>query len=108
MRVVFLANGDRGVRCLEALVANGHDVAGVVAHPDPPVKPWYASVKETALAAGIPVIQPKDVSRDVSTIARWEPELLVLAGYTQIIRRRLIDVAPRGAVNLHGGKLPEL
>ena len=107
MRVVYLGNNDRGVRCLEALLASGHDVAGVVAHPDPPEKPWYASVKETALAAGIPVIQPAKVSTEADTIRRWEPELLVLVGYTQIIRRKLLDAAPRGAINLHGGKLPE-
>jgi len=107
MRVVYLGNNDRGVRCLEALTAAGHHVAGVVAHPDPSEKPWYASVRDTALSAGIPVIQPADVSKEVETIRRWEPELLVLVGYTQIIRRDLIEVAPRGVINLHGGKLPE-
>ena len=107
MRIVILGNNDRGVRCLQALLVGGHDVAGVVAHPDPPTRPWYGSVKEAALAAGVPVIQPVKVSQDIDTLRRWRPELLVLAGYTQIIRRDLIDLAPRGAVNLHGGKLPE-
>ena len=107
MRIVYLGNNDRGVKCLEALLAAGHDVAGVVAHPDPPVKPWYASVKETALSLGIRVIQPVKVSKEADTIRGWAPELLVLVGYTQIIRRELIDAAPLGAINLHGGRLPE-
>ena len=70
------------------------------------MKPWYASVKETALTLGIPVIQPVKVAKEMDTIRRWAPELLVLVGYTQIIRRSIIDIAPRGAINLHGGKLP--
>ena len=107
MRLVYMGNNDRGVRCLEALVDTGHEVAGVVAHPDPPVKPFYASVKEKALSLGIPVVQPELAVEAGDTVRKWKPELVVLSGYSRILPKSMLHVAPRGCINLHGGKLPE-
>ena len=43
----------------------------------------------------------------VGRIARLKPDLMILAGYNQILRRPLLDIPPMGTINLHGGKLPE-
>ena len=46
---------------LEALIAAGHEICGVLTQPDKPRnrnKVTYSPVKECALAHGIPVYQP--------------------------------------------------
>ena len=59
--------------------------------------------------AGCRVLRPDRVNHpDVITAVRaLEPDLFVLSGYDQILRRELLGVPGRGTINLHGGKLPE-
>src|SRR6267378_1665238 len=112
MRVVFLGSGSFAIPSLEALLAAGHDVAAVVTQPDrekgrgrevspPPLKP-------VAAARGLKVLQPRRV-REPESVAALEalaPEVQVVVAYGQILPRRVIDIAPRGTVNVHGSLLP--
>ena len=112
MRVVFLGSGSFAIPSLEALLAAGHDVAAVVTQPDrekgrgrelspPPLKP-------AAAARGLRVLQPRRV-REPESVAALEalvPEVQVVVAYGQILPRRVIDIAPRGTVNVHASLLP--
>src|SRR6267143_7154636 len=112
MRVVFLGSGSFAIPSLEALLAAGHDVAAVVTQPDrekgrgrelspPPLKP-------VAAARGLKVLQPRRV-REPEAVAALEalaPEVQVVVAYGQILPRRVIDIAPRGTVNVHASLLP--
>jgi methionyl-tRNA formyltransferase len=62
-----------------------------------------------ARAAGVPVLPVTDVNAPdvVDTIARHEPELIVVVGWTRLIRRPLLAVPPRGCVGFHASLLPE-
>jgi methionyl-tRNA formyltransferase len=62
-----------------------------------------------ARAAGVPVLPVADVNLPdvVDTIARHEPELIVVVGWTRLIRRPLLALPPRGCVGLHASLLPE-
>jgi methionyl-tRNA formyltransferase len=112
MRVVFLGSGRFAIPSLEALLAAGHDVAAVVTQPDkekgrgralapPPLKP-------VALARGLDVLQPPRIKAPeaLETLRGLRPEVQVVVAYGQILPRAVIDVAPRGTVNVHGSVLP--
>jgi methionyl-tRNA formyltransferase len=112
MRVVLLGSGSFAIPSLEALLAAGHDVAAVVTQPDrekgrgrelspPPLKP-------VAAVRGLKVLQPRRV-REPESVAALEalaPEVQVVVAYGQILPRRVIDIAPRGTVNVHASLLP--
>lgn len=108
MKIVFAGNKERGVFCLEALRTRGHDVAMAIVHTSPRI-PVPGSVKQTAIAFGIPVLDPEDVNApDVLSILRGvAPDVIVLAGYGPIVGQEFIECARKGCINLHGGKLPE-
>ena len=112
MRLVFLGSGRFAVPSFEALLDAGHDVAAVVTQPDrragrgrgnapPPVKP-------AAEARGVPVFQPQRIAAPdaVEALARLEPELGVVVAYGQLLPRTVLDVPPRGLVNVHASLLP--
>ena len=106
MRVVFAGNQERGLRCLEAVTTAGHEIVGVVAHPEAQAR---GGVADAGSSMGIPVLRPSDVN-DAGVVAELRslgPDVLVLAGYGQILRQPLIALAPHGCVNLHGGRLPQ-
>jgi methionyl-tRNA formyltransferase len=112
MRIVFLGSGSFAIPSFEALIASGHDVAALVTQPDrekgrgralapPPLKP-------VAQARHIPVLQPPRV-RDpqaLSALRALAPELQVVVAYGQILPQGVIEIPPRGTVNVHGSLLP--
>ena len=114
MRVVFLASGAFAVPSLEALVAAGHEVAALVTQPDRVSGRGLAlvppKVKPVAERHGIPVLQFERVRRPEAqeALRQLTPELQVVVAFGQILPRAVIDIAPRGTVNVHASLLPRL
>ena len=106
MRVLFAGNQERGLVCLRALLDAGHDVVGVIAHPTGAAR---GGVAEEGANHGIRVFRPPDVNEKsvVGELAALAPDVVALVGYGQILRQPLLDLAPRGGINLHGGRLPQ-
>jgi methionyl-tRNA formyltransferase len=114
VRVVFLASGAFAVPSLEALVAAGHEVAALVTQPDRVSGRGLAlvppKVKPVAERHGIPVLQFERVRRPEAqeALRQLAPELQVVVAFGQILPRAVIDIAPRGTVNVHASLLPRL
>jgi len=102
------------VPTLQALIAAGHDVALVVSQPDKPVGRSQTltapPVKQTALAAGIPVTQPEKIRSNAEFRAQLEataPEAIVVVAYGRIIPPWMLALPRLGCINLHGSLLPK-
>ena len=109
MRVLFAGNKGRGVVCLQALLTSGYNIVSVLAHPSPEKSVTPGSVAEAALQMGLPLLQPANVNAPevITSLHELAPDLIVLAGYGQIVKQAFIDMASLGCINLHGGKLPQ-
>ena len=88
-------------------------VVGVVTQPDRPkgreLKPTPSPVKRVALQAGLPVLQPEK-ARDATFIAElgaFQPELIVVAAFGQILPRAILDLPRYGCLNVHTSLLPQ-
>lgn len=114
MRIVFMGTPDFAVPSLNALVAAGHDVCGVFSQPDKPVgrhqnKLKATPVKECALSHDIPVFQPVSV-RDGSALEQLkqlDPELIVVAAYGRVLPEEILNLPPKGCINVHSSLLPK-
>lgn len=115
MRILFWGTPDFAVPALRALLGEGYDVVGVVTQPDRPrgrsrsqLEP--SPVKRVALAEALPVLQP-DKPRgeaflaDLHTLA---PDISVVVAYGHILPKVVIDLPPRGTLNIHASLLPAL
>jgi methionyl-tRNA formyltransferase len=113
MKLVFLGTPAFAVPTLEAIVRAGHEMAAVLTQPDRPrgrgQHPAATPVKQAALALGLPVYQPERVRRPeaVEYLRGIGPEAMVVVGYGQIIPQSVIDLAPRGIINVHASLLPK-
>ena len=108
-RAVVFAYHNVGVRCLRVLLAHGVDVALVVTHEDDPRETiWFESVARVARERGIPVIAPADPSAAavVDRVAACRPDFIFAFYYRRMLEPRLLALAPRGALNMHGSLLP--
>ena len=110
-RVVFMGTPDFAVPALQAL-ARDHELVGVVTQPDRPAGRGRQlappPVKEAALALGADVFQPPTLRRPeaVERLARWQPELVVVAAFGQILRPEVLAIPPHGCLNVHASLLP--
>jgi methionyl-tRNA formyltransferase len=113
MRILFMGSGSFAIPSLEALLAAGHEVVGVVTQPDkekgrgrelaaPPVKP-------VALARGLTVLQPRRIKLPEAQdeLRPLAPDFSVVVAYGQILPRTVIDIPRHGTVNVHGSLLPK-
>lgn len=113
MRVIFMGTPDFAVGTLQALAAAGYEPVLAVTQPDKPqgrkqtlVAP---PVKTAAQQLGIPVYQPNRV-RDpqaLEMIGSYEPELIVVAAFGQILPKELLDLPKYGCINVHASLLPK-
>lgn len=113
MRVVFMGTPDIAAACLKRILADGFDVVGVYTQPDRPkgrgMKLVCSPVKETALAAGIPVFQPEHF-REEETVARLralKPDICAVVAYGRILPQKVLDVPALGCINIHASLLPK-
>jgi len=93
-------------------LAQFYQVVGVVTQPDRPAGRGRIltppPVKELALTLGLPVIQPNRL-REPEALAQlqaWQPDLIVVAAFGQILRQNVLDLPPQGCINVHASYLP--
>jgi methionyl-tRNA formyltransferase len=115
VRVLFFGTPDFAVPSLRALVGEGFEVVGVVTRPDRAtgrhrsrVSP--SAVKAAALAEELPVLQPERPSAPgfVAEARALAPDISIVAAYGHILAQALLDVPPRGSLNVHASLLPAL
>ncbi len=113
MRVVFMGTPEFACPTLEKLIASRHEVTGVVTQPDRPKgrggKVQPPPVKVVAQRSHIPVLQPEKVktSEAMSAISALKPEIIVVAAFGQILPQALLDIPPKGCINVHASLLPK-
>ena len=109
-RAVVFAYHNVGVRCLSVLLAQGVDVALVVTHRENPKENiWFDSVADLAALHGIPVIAPDNpnAAEVVAKIRSLQPDFLFSFYYREMLKRDLLGIPKRGALNMHGSLLPK-
>lgn len=112
MRLVFAGTPEFAALALRALIATGHDIPLVLTQPDRPagrgMKLKASPVKEVALARGIPVHQPERLrtAESQAPIRAARADAMVVAAYGLILPQAVLDIPPRGCLNIHASLLP--
>lgn len=112
MRIVFAGTPEFAVPPLKALIASGHEVIAAYTQPDRPQgrgrKVTGTPVKCIAEAAGIPVYQPLSFKVDgaIEQLRSLAPDLMVVVAYGLILPKDVIDIPPKGCINIHASLLP--
>jgi methionyl-tRNA formyltransferase len=114
LRLVFCGTPQFAVPTFEALLGAGHEIALVVSQPDRPVgreqQLTAPPVKQTALAAGLDIIQPEKIRNNAQFRAHLEsiaPDAIVVVAYGRIIPPWMLALPRLGCINLHASLLPK-
>lgn len=112
MRILFMGTPDFAEASLNALVADGRNVVGVVTNPDKPKgrghKMMKPPVKEAAERAGIPVWQPASLKNGElkEVLDTLKPDVICVVAYGRILPSYVLEYPAYGCVNVHGSLLP--
>jgi methionyl-tRNA formyltransferase len=65
-------------------------------------------VKDLAISLGLQVFQPNKVNQETSFefIQEWNPDLIVVAAYGQILKPKILNYPKYGCINVHASLLP--
>ena len=112
MRVIFLGTPEFAVPVLEKIYKSGHQIVGVVCQCDKPSgrgnKMVAPAVKVKAMELGLDVYQFNKIRVDgVETLKSLNADIMVTAAYGQILSQEIIDICPKGIINVHGSLLPK-
>jgi len=113
MRVVFMGTPDIAATCLNKIIADGFDVAAVYTQPDRPknrgMKLAFSPVKEVALTHEIPVYQPENFREEetVQQLRELKPDVVAVVAYGRILPQNVLDIPPKGCINIHASLLPQ-
>lgn len=103
---------DFAVPSLQALLDAGHEVCAVYTQPDKPQgrKQILTAppVKELALQHHIPVYQPATLKNEdeQQKLRALAPEVIIVVAYGKLLPKAVLDIPPRGCINVHGSLLP--
>jgi methionyl-tRNA formyltransferase len=112
MRVLYLGTPQFAAPTLAALLSSRHTVVGVVTQPDRArgrgQHVTFAPVKALAVEHGVPVVQPERLKAPevLESLAAFRADIGVVAAYGKLLPQALLDLPPRGMVNVHASLLP--
>lgn len=120
LSVVFAGTPEFAEQSLRALLEAGYEVPLVLTQPDRRagrgMRLQPSPVKETALEAGIPVMQPVRLRLEgehaaqahevQAELERLAPDVMVVAAYGLILPQWVLDLPRYGCLNIHASLLP--
>ena len=111
-RIVFFGTPGPAAKALRALVRAGHDVAAVYTRPDRVTGRSRGArptpVKQAALELGLPVRTPGSLRGDKipKDLAAIDANMFIVLAYGRILPPAILDLPPRGVLNVHPSLLP--
>ncbi len=114
MRLVFFGTPHFAVPSLKRLLAEPDlEVCAVVTQPDKRRgrgnQVDASPVKQVAVAANCPVLQPRRIKKDedsLATLAALQADAFVVVAYGQILSQQILEIPRLGCINGHGSLLP--
>ena len=111
MKLVFAGTPEFAAAALAALLDAGHEIALVLTQPDRPagrgLKLQPSAVKLLAQARELPLRQPAVLDGLVhAAVSEVRPAAMIVAAYGLIVPAALLQLPPRGCLNVHASLLP--
>ncbi|MBP3576639.1 MAG: methionyl-tRNA formyltransferase [Lachnospiraceae bacterium] len=113
MRAVFMGTPEIAATVLKSVLASKHEVVAVVTQTDKPKgrghEMAFPPVKEVALDAGIPVLQPQRARDEefIEQLKAYQPDIILVAAYGKLLPKAILDMPRFGCINVHASLLPK-
>lgn len=114
MRIAFFGSGEFGLDCLNAIKNSAHKLVLIVTQPPNPAgrgrKPNPTPVAHWAMFHSVPYMETANVNtqENIDSIAScYNPDLILVIAFGQKVSHKLVELPPKGAINVHASLLPK-
>lgn len=113
MKVVFMGSPEFAVPHLEAILSSGYHVPCVFTQPDRPRSRGRrylpTPVKVLAEECRIPVYTPLTLKDEtiLDILHQARPDVIVVVAYGLLIPKQILELPPKGCINVHASLLPK-
>lgn len=104
MKILFFGDSHWASKSLMRLFEDGREITGVVLRK----QPSDSSLELAARELELDIYQPEKCNSEdfLNTVKLLAPDLNISVSYDQILKKQIIDSAPKGFLNFHAAKLP--
>ncbi len=113
MRYLFIGSSDYGLPALNKLRQNGYEPSLIISQPAKPagrnLHLTPTPVSQYAIEQKLPLFTPVDINsaESIAKMAEQKAEIIVTAAFGEFINKKIRNLCPFGAVNLHPSLLPK-
>jgi len=102
--VIVFFNGVRGISVIETIHKSKHEIIAVVtpSNTSDEISKTVKNLKVSHLC-----FEKINTEESIAQLKKFDPELFIVAGYSTILKQKVLDIPQLGTINLHAGRLPE-
>lgn len=108
MKILFIGIVDFSYHCLEIVLKKSGDVCGIVTSQNSNNNSDFKDLTPLANEYNIPILYCSNINNPetIDWIINKKPDVIFCWGWSQLIKKKLLDVAPMGVVGVHPALLP--
>ena len=109
MRVVLIGSVEFSLKALESLIAINVNLVGVLAKESSDFNSDFVDLKPICDVNKIPCLYVDDINsiKSVEWIKNLNPDVIFCFGWSSLIKKEVLSIAPMGVVGYHPAKLPK-
>ena len=108
MRAVFIGTVEFSLRSLEKLIGLNVNLVGVITKESSSFNSDFVDLKSLCISNGIPCLYVDDINSldSIKWIKDLNPDVIFCFGWSSLIKKEILNIAPMGLVGYHPTKLP--
>lgn len=108
MKVVFIGAVQFSAKCLEVIYNTSSEVVGVCTLKNSTFNSDHQDLLPLAEKCGLPCLHIEDINSDLSLdwIKDKNPDVIFCFGWSRLLKKKILNVAPLGVVGFHPTALP--
>jgi methionyl-tRNA formyltransferase len=109
MRVLFIGTVEFSLHALQKLIDLNVSLVGVCSRDSSVFNTDYANLSPVCLSNSIPFLNVDDINlpKNVKWIKDLNPDVIFCFGWSSLIKKEVLNIAPIGVIGYHPTKLPK-
>lgn len=108
MRILYIGCVQSSYKELKLLIENKKNIVGVITKSESQFNSDFCDISPLAEEHGIPFLYVKNINdvQSVHFIRKCNPDVIFCLGWSQLIKKEILDIPPLGVIGTHPAELP--